>query len=240
MKVTEGEDGKLNTVTYVKYYYAASAGGVREQHIDVDTGKEIIEEVQYKGYEGDKYKTVSKSFEGYKLVEEYYPENAQGKMTKEEILVKYYYKKIDGNNNGGNSSNNGNNQNGNNSNNGSTSGGNNNGSGNNGGNGSGNINSNGNANGSSNNGQNNGTGSSANSNGSSNNNKNGSSSGNGSSNNGSANSNNSLGGSNTGNTPNTGDILPILAGVTILGVLVLNIVLWMVHKKRKNKKNFIK
>ena len=88
---------------------------------------------------------------------------------------------------------------------------------------------------------NNGVLTSVDTNGSSNNNSNGNSSGNsGNSNNGNYTSNNNTGLSNYEKTPGTGDILPIVAGVTILGLLVLNIVLWVVHKKCKNKKNFIK
>jgi len=84
-------------------------------------------------------------------------------------------------------------------------------------------------------------GTKADTNGNSNNNLNGNSSGNsGNSNNGNYTSNNNTGLSNYEKTPGTGDILPIVAGVTILGLLVLNIVLWVVHKKCKNKKNFIK
>ena len=74
----------------VKYYYAHTSAGVVERHID-DISKEVLEENLHKGKEGDKYSTKEKEFEGYDLVEEKYPENSSGTMTKELIEVNYYY-----------------------------------------------------------------------------------------------------------------------------------------------------
>ena len=88
MKLSEAEDGTI----YVKYYYARESAGVKEEHIDIRTGK-VLDESVYNGYEGDEYETFSKQIKGYKVMESKYPENAKGQMTKEEIIVKYYYTK---------------------------------------------------------------------------------------------------------------------------------------------------
>jgi hypothetical protein len=77
----------------LKYYYVHVSSGVIEKHIDNITG-DILYNTTYEGNEGDEYTTKEKSFEGYDLVEEKYPENSTGKMTIEPIEVKYYYKKI--------------------------------------------------------------------------------------------------------------------------------------------------
>ena len=79
--------------TEVTYYYAKESAGVKEEHIDIVTGK-VINKETYKGYEGDKYITYAKDFNGYVLVKEHYPENAEGTMTKEELDIKYYYARI--------------------------------------------------------------------------------------------------------------------------------------------------
>ena len=51
----------------VKYYYAKVSSGVIEKHIDLITGKPIVEDVFYEGYEGKAYTTSSKEIEGYKV-----------------------------------------------------------------------------------------------------------------------------------------------------------------------------
>ena len=87
---TEGTMLRDEVIT-VKYYYKNVAGKVIEQHIDVKTGKLLEPEKIHNGSEGDSYKISSKQFEGYDLVKEHLPENAEGTMTAEEIIVKYYY-----------------------------------------------------------------------------------------------------------------------------------------------------
>ena len=97
MIVTVNVDGTFNMQTVVTYYYKEIAGGVIENHIDISTNK-IIESVRYEGNVGDSYKTNSKEFENYDLVEtdengnSILPTNSSGLMTKEEIVVNYYYK----------------------------------------------------------------------------------------------------------------------------------------------------
>ena len=91
MKVTEDEDGIVETEIIVTYYYLHKSGGVVEKHIDIITGQLIERETKYQGYEGDEYSTKAKEFKGYDLVEDKLPENAEGKMTIEKIEIKYYY-----------------------------------------------------------------------------------------------------------------------------------------------------
>ncbi len=86
----------LKTVTMEKeeivleYYYAHVSDGVIEKHIDLITG-EILDNETYPGNEGDTYKTRSKNFKGYDLVEDRLPSNAEGVMSIGTIEVKYYY-----------------------------------------------------------------------------------------------------------------------------------------------------
>ena len=73
----------------VNYYYIKQAK-VRVEYIDKQTGEKLDEE-ELKGYVGIDYQTEEKEFEGYDLVEK--PSNSTGKMTEEEIVVKYYYER---------------------------------------------------------------------------------------------------------------------------------------------------
>ena len=74
----------------LKYYYVKISSGVIEKHIDIKSG-EILYNTTYKGLVGDSYSTQEKEFDGYDLVKEKYPENANGNMTDEVITVTYYY-----------------------------------------------------------------------------------------------------------------------------------------------------
>ncbi len=74
----------------LRYYYSYVSGGVIEKHIDEITG-EVLDEETYEGKEGDPYSTSEKEFNGYDLVEEKYPANSEGTMTRNVIEVKYYY-----------------------------------------------------------------------------------------------------------------------------------------------------
>ncbi len=87
----ENKSGKMTIDTiYVKYYYNQKSEGVIEKHIDVKTN-EVLEEKEHTGYVGDYYKIEAKEFEGYDIVEEKLPDNAEGRMTIEKIEVNYYY-----------------------------------------------------------------------------------------------------------------------------------------------------
>ena len=90
------EEPVSKTVTMTKdeiilnYYYAHISSGVIEKHIDIKTG-ELLGNQEFEGNEGDYYKTQSKEFKGYDLVEDKLPENAEGTMTIDAIEVIYYY-----------------------------------------------------------------------------------------------------------------------------------------------------
>ena len=79
-----------------KIYYYVEKSVVVEKHIDINT-QEIIETKTYEGKEGEEYKTSSKTFEGYDLIEKdedgksMLPTNESGKMQKGTIEVIYYY-----------------------------------------------------------------------------------------------------------------------------------------------------
>ena len=89
MEVSIDENGDVSVITNVTYYYIYRTK-VIENHIDVVTG-DIIETVEYTGYETDNYLTSSKEYEIFDLVEEKMPNNESGNMTKEDIIVNYYY-----------------------------------------------------------------------------------------------------------------------------------------------------
>ena len=75
----------------VTYYYVHTSSGVIVNHIDIKTGKKLLDETKEKGYEGDPYETHEENISGYDLVKEKYPGNATGKMTRGQIRVTYYY-----------------------------------------------------------------------------------------------------------------------------------------------------
>lgn len=85
-----------NSVTIVIYKYKQISAGVKERHLDVKTEK-LIEaadaEHLYTGYVGDNYETKQHTYDGYDIVTDKLPKNAKGKMTKELIVVDYYYLK---------------------------------------------------------------------------------------------------------------------------------------------------
>lgn len=75
----------------VKYYYIRRAKVVVE-YLDRETNKKIASDARLNGHEGDAYTTEQKAIKGYEVSE--VPKNNAGTMTKEEIKVTYYYKKI--------------------------------------------------------------------------------------------------------------------------------------------------
>ena len=94
MEVTAVEENgvvTINNTTEVIYYYIHKSAGVTERHYDVITNELLEEEINHPGHEGDEYSISEKEFEGYDLVEERRPANAEGRMTIEEIIVNYYY-----------------------------------------------------------------------------------------------------------------------------------------------------
>ena len=91
LTVTKNEDNII-TETIVKYYYKKISEGVVVKYYDTENNNLLGEDV-YQGLEGDSYKVEPKEIEGYDLVEDKLPTNAEGFMTIEKIEVNYFYKK---------------------------------------------------------------------------------------------------------------------------------------------------
>ena len=92
IEVPQNADGKMTKEDIkVTYYYVHTSGGVIVNHIDIKTNKQLRDESKIEGYEGDDYETHKEEFDGYDLVTEKYPSNANGKMTIDTIKVTYYY-----------------------------------------------------------------------------------------------------------------------------------------------------
>ena len=88
----ENADGKMTKEDIiVTYYYKKIAGGVIINHIDIHTGKQLVNEEKLEGYVGDQYETEAKTIANYKLVEDKLPTNAKGEMIEGIINVTYYY-----------------------------------------------------------------------------------------------------------------------------------------------------
>ena len=75
----------------VVYYYKKNSAGVITKHIDTVTKKEIAKSTTQTGLENDIYTTSPVTIDGYVL--EITPVNATGKMTTEQIIVTYEYRK---------------------------------------------------------------------------------------------------------------------------------------------------
>ena len=61
---------------------------------EIEVEKEIAESNLIRGYVNDEYKTEAKAIEFYRLIGAKLPENKDGVMTKDEIIVKYYYERL--------------------------------------------------------------------------------------------------------------------------------------------------
>ena len=97
VEVPANADGSMTKEDIkVTYYYVHTSGGVIVNHIDIKTGKQLLDETKEEGYEGDPYETHEENIPEYDLVKEKYPENATGKMTIEPTRVTYYYIKKTG------------------------------------------------------------------------------------------------------------------------------------------------
>ncbi len=73
----------------VVYLYNKVSGGIKVEHIDIDTNK-IIKEERYDGIIGEKYTTEERKLKNYNYVKT--EGKTKGEMTEEEIVIKYYYK----------------------------------------------------------------------------------------------------------------------------------------------------
>ena len=92
VEVPANADGSMTKEDItVTYYYAHTSGGVIVNHIDIKTGKQLLDETKEEGYEGEPYETHEENIPEYELLKEKYPENAKGTMTTETIRVTYYY-----------------------------------------------------------------------------------------------------------------------------------------------------
>ncbi len=89
-KIPQNAQGTMQEeLIEVNYYYIQKAK-VTVQYIDVQT-KETLYEEEILGHEKDKYETKQREFDNYDIVKEKLPQNKTGEMTKENIVVKYYY-----------------------------------------------------------------------------------------------------------------------------------------------------
>ncbi len=92
--VTENKEGTMEKdQIIVIYVYEKIPTKVIVKHLEKGTNKELHEEETIEGVAGDNYKTERKVIENYQAAEPE-PENANGKMEKDEIEVIYYYEKI--------------------------------------------------------------------------------------------------------------------------------------------------
>ncbi len=92
--IPENKSGIMTTdQIVVEYYYTNIKTEVVVKYLEKSTEKELAEDKHIDGSVGDTYETEEKYIEGYKLDKTTYPENNKGTMTKEPIVVKYYYEK---------------------------------------------------------------------------------------------------------------------------------------------------
>ena len=94
-RLPENSQGEMTEVIIkVIYYYnkkKEESAGVEVKYKDIISEDEIEESIIITGNVGDEYEVETKEIEGYDLVEEKMPENRKGIMTKERIIVEYYY-----------------------------------------------------------------------------------------------------------------------------------------------------
>lgn len=89
MAITTQEEN-INNEIVVTYKYILKSAGVKEEHIDINSNK-VLYSKQHEGNIRDKYETKAIEIEGYDIVEEELPMNESGIMAEELIEVKYYY-----------------------------------------------------------------------------------------------------------------------------------------------------
>ncbi len=63
------------------------------QYLEEGTQKPVSKEEIKEGYVNNKYESKEREIEYYEFVKEKYPENSEGLMTEDDIIVKYYYRK---------------------------------------------------------------------------------------------------------------------------------------------------
>ena len=87
----EEKTGTYTEATQEKVYYYAKNSTVNVTYIDEYTKEEIAGKEIVSGYEGKSYETEQKEINGYDFSR--VEGNTTGTMTREQIEVKYYYKK---------------------------------------------------------------------------------------------------------------------------------------------------
>ena len=91
-KLPNNDKGEMTTEeTVVRYYYIKKAK-VIIKYVDENTNQEITTETVINGHEGDKYATAHKNVDGYKIKRG--TDNVNGEMSREDIVVTYYYEKL--------------------------------------------------------------------------------------------------------------------------------------------------
>jgi len=88
---TNNTSGTMNEVDIEVIYYYAKTSGVVIKYVDQNTNEEISERISIDGFEGKEYTTDYKTIDGYKYLSS--SENTSGSMTRETIIVTYYYAK---------------------------------------------------------------------------------------------------------------------------------------------------
>mgnify|MGYP003297553117 CR=1 FL=1 len=83
--------GEMTKEKIIVNYYYIKVAKVVVQFKDKFTGEVVYEMEVYEGYKGEEYKTVPPEIDGYILVIEEYPSNAEGKYETETQEVTYYY-----------------------------------------------------------------------------------------------------------------------------------------------------
>ena len=78
----------------VVFYYKKYTTKLVIKYVDIDTNKEIKDSDSLEGYFGDDYETVRAEIKGYEATGDE-PANASGVLDKAEVIVTYYYKKVE-------------------------------------------------------------------------------------------------------------------------------------------------
>jgi len=88
-KIPENQSGKvIEEGIIVNYIYKLKEAKVIVKYVD-EKGKELAQSTVIKGKVFDNYTTEAKKFAGYEIITK--PENTNGKMTQEDIIVQYEY-----------------------------------------------------------------------------------------------------------------------------------------------------
>ena len=91
LEIPKNAKGEMKAnVTEVRYYYKRKAQ-VEIQYLEKETNHILSEKQIINGYVGDKYKIQRKDVPYYEFVEG--TGNTEGTMTKDKIIIKYYFKK---------------------------------------------------------------------------------------------------------------------------------------------------